>query len=104
MKGPLNVTVAVISIFLYSSLACVCMYFALSFWDFETGRLSGGRFGATKLVFFIVLGTSAILDTPLFIWCAALGGPASCEWNAPSYEGECLSDLCLCDAPNNDQT
>ena len=66
-------------------MAITCLYFAQSFYDFRTGELNGGRYGTPKVVFFVVLCISAILDIPLFVGCIVQGGPTDCEWNSPSY-------------------
>ena len=79
------INLAFISICLYLSLAITCLYFAQSFYDFRTGELNGGRYGTPKVVFFVVLCISAILDIPLFVGCIVQGGPTDCEWNSPSY-------------------
>mmetsp|Transcript_20244 Transcript_20244/g.33880 ORF Transcript_20244/g.33880 Transcript_20244/m.33880 type:complete len:700 (-) Transcript_20244:131-2230(-) len=85
MKGTSNIIIAVISIFLYGLLSVTCFYYASTFWNFRTGEFCGGRYGIPKFCFFVVLSISALLDIPLFLSCAALGGPASCEWNSPLY-------------------
>ena len=77
---------AMLSIFLYSSLAITCIYFASKFWDYDNGQIRQGRYVAPKFIFFIVLGIAAILDLPTFIGCALKGGPSSCEWAGVSND------------------
>lgn len=76
---------AMVSIFLYGSLAVTCFYFASKFWDFQEKKLRSGLYVAPKFTFFIVLGISALLDLPTFITCSAMGGPEQCEWNDVWY-------------------
>lgn len=77
--------VAVVSIFLYSSLALVCFYYARQFWNPVTNTLSTGRYVKPKFVFFIVLGCAALMDLPTFFTCVSKLGPSSCSWNDSSY-------------------
>ena len=44
-----------------------------------------GRFDGSKLIFFLVLFVSSILDIPLSLSCIILGSPRKCEWNGLSY-------------------
>jgi hypothetical protein len=79
------VRLAYASVFLYLALALTCLYFALTFVDFKTRELRGGRYATPKFVFFVVLFLSAVLDIPLFIGCIVQEGPHDCEWNSSSY-------------------
>ncbi len=76
---------ALVSIFLYASLAITCLYFALCFYDYKVGELVGGRYSAPKFAFFSVLCVSAVLDIPLFVGCIAENGPGECEWGTASF-------------------
>uniref|UniRef100_A0A7S3HJ51 Transmembrane protein n=1 Tax=Spumella elongata TaxID=89044 RepID=A0A7S3HJ51_9STRA len=76
---------ALVSIFLYASLAITCLYFALCFYDYKAGELVGGRYSAPKFAFFSVLCVSAVLDIPLFVGCIAENGPSECEWGTASF-------------------
>jgi hypothetical protein len=80
-----NFAMAFLSILIYSSLAITCFYFANKFWDRKSNSLRGGRYARPKFVFFVVLGSSALLDLPSFIGCVAHQGPSSCVWNETSY-------------------
>lgn len=77
--------VAAISIALYGSLAFVCFYYALKFWNREKRAVSTGRYAMPKFVFFVVLGCAALLDLPTFFACVVKLGPPSCAWNDTSY-------------------
>lgn len=45
----------------------------------------GGRYVDAKIRFFGLLMISAILDSPTWVACVALGGPFECEWETLSY-------------------
>ena len=44
-----------------------------------------GRFDGSKMIFFLVVFLSSILDIPLNLSCIILGSPRDCEWNGLSY-------------------
>jgi hypothetical protein len=100
------IVLAAISIVLYSSLAVTCAYFFRKFqllreqgsdceaatqgllrWGGLSLRSSSnnGKFDDQKLLFFLVLAVSAMLDVPLYIGCIATGGPTDCEWDGLAY-------------------
>ena len=78
-------SIAWCSVFLFSSLAGTCFYFAYRFWDPITRSLRTGLYVRPKFIFFVVLGTSAVLDLPAQIACISLGGPNFCVWSSASY-------------------
>lgn len=81
-----NFASAFISLFLYLSLTCTCVYFANKFWDRETQTMRGGRYAMPKFIFFVVLGVSAMFDLPSFFGCLIHGGPSGCVWDDGSYQ------------------
>lgn len=104
MTDP-SFSLAVVSTLLYASLAGVSTYYYFKF-KFKRSNESGGdgllwgglslrsanmaRFDEQKILFFLVLAVSASLDIPLFVACAAEGGPSQCEWDGVVYS------LCWC--------
>lgn len=76
-----TLTIACISIVLYSSLALTCAYNAFKFWEVLKGRLEAGYYAHAKFVFFVVLGASAVLELPTFLGCVVEGGPYGCVWD-----------------------
>ncbi len=55
------------------------------------------RYDEPKIMFFMVLSISAMLDIPTFVGCLAVGSPRDCEWNGESYQAFwCFHLIALC--------
>ena len=71
--GETALEISLISLFLYLSLVAVCLYFARKFYIIKKTFMNQND--VTKMWFFVILTISALLDVPLFLACACLGGP-----------------------------
>jgi hypothetical protein len=93
MLLQLPLVVALISIGLYTALALISLHYFLllyrrrrrnSYYDYN--HIPGdAKFTRSKLIFFFALTVSAVLDLPLYVGCAVMGGPRDCEWDSYSY-------------------
>ena len=77
---------AITSILLYASIAVGSLYYLIEYYRLQQQSCDDlkGRYDLPKAIFFTVLLSSAVLDIPLYIGCAAKGGPRDCEWNDSS--------------------
>ena len=88
---PFATAITIVNFFLYLSVTVVSGYFFFKFRAEVEKKKSlpytdmFGRFDRPKMVFFLVLCISSIMDTPLNLSCIILGSPRDCEWNGLSY-------------------
>ena len=78
--------VSAISIGLYGSLVIVCSFLYLNSMKNTDTYEEANQIYRTRKYFFLVLGSSALLDLPFYIDCLAAGSPTNCIWdsNSPS--------------------
>ncbi len=97
------IPVAIVSIFLYAALAVTSAFYFIKFRQIKINKLSqkttdnNGRYDEPKILFFLVLCISAVLDIPAFIGCLSIGSPRDCEWDGVSYRVFwCFHLIALC--------
>ena len=76
--------ISLCSLLLYSALFAASLHqlrIHLRLKDASTG----GSFIEFKLVFFFVMGGSALFSLPLWVGCLAAGSPSNCQWEGPFY-------------------
>eukprot|EP01038_Epipyxis_sp_PR26KG_P008937 gene8937-12052_t len=82
---------AIVSIFLFASVTLTSTYYMIKFFKIRQNKKKYnfaydlGRYDEPKLFFFVVLTITSILDIPLYVACAAVGGPKNCAWDGVLY-------------------
>ena len=76
--------VALLSLFFYSSLFGCSL---LQYFHHRNLHIHGigGKYIKQKMIFFLILAISSILDIPVYFGCLYYNGPKDCEWDTISY-------------------
>lgn len=89
-----TLTIASLSIIFYGALAAVSFIYFHKFRliqlrnnaSIQYYRSNVGKFDDSKVLFFLVLGCSALLDIPIYFGCIVEGGPNDCSYGTAFHE------------------